>query len=116
MEKLLSCIWPSCSTPAVLWNVLRQWKHQRQQKDLICFTPACWIHGNPIVVHAHEVNTVNYAIASIIGAGLHGEEITISFGKMIHQKIKARETGTTFPSSAEILSAVMKAKFKDFFN
>ena len=61
------------------------------------------------------MNTVNYAIASVIGAGLHDEEITISFGKMIHQKIKARETGTTFPSSAEILSAVMKAKFKDFF-
>ena len=88
---------------------------QENFKELICFTPACWIHGNPIVVHAHEVNTVNYAIASVIGAGLHDEEITISFGKMIHQKIKARETGTTFPSSAEILSAVMKAKFKDFF-
>ena len=24
---------------------------------------ACWIHGNPIVVHTHEVNPVDYAIA-----------------------------------------------------
>ena len=48
--------------------------------------------------------SVDYAIASIIGAGLRDEEITISFAKMIHQKIKAQETGTSFPLSAEKLS------------
>ena len=51
------------------------------------------------------------SIASIIGAGLHDEEITISFAKMIHRKIKAQETGTTFPLSAENLSGVIKTQF-----
>ena len=78
--------------------------------ETICFTPACWIHGNSIVVHT--VNPGDYAIASIIGAELCDEEIIISFAKMIHQKIKAQETGATFPLSAENLSAVMKTQFK----
>ena len=102
----------------MVWNVLRQWKHQWQQKDeifsfkeSICFTPACWINGNSSVVHAHEVNPVDYAIASIIGAELRDEEIAIYFAKMIHRKIKAQETGTTFPLSAENLSAIMKTQF-----
>ena len=46
-----------------------------------------------------------------LGAELRDEEITISFVKITHQKIKAQDTGTTFPLSAENLSAVMKAKF-----
>ena len=54
---------------------------------------------------------VDYIIASIIGAGVRDEEITISFAKMNHRKIKAQETGTTFPLSTENLSAVMRAKF-----
>ena len=45
------------------------------------------------------------------GAELRDEEITISFAKITHQKIKAQDTGTTFPLSAENLSAVMKGKF-----
>ena len=53
------------------------------------------------MVHAHEVNPVDYAIASIIGAGLRDEAITISFAKMIHQKIKYQETRKIFPLSAE---------------
>ena len=57
------------------------------------------------------MNSVNYAIASIIGAGLRDEMITISFAKMIHQRIKAQETGTTLPFSTENLSAVMKTQF-----
>ena len=84
---------------------------QENFKMSICFTPACSIHENPIVVHAHGVNPVHYAIASIIGAGLCDEEITISFAKMIHRKIKAQETGTTFPFSTENLSAIMKMQF-----
>ena len=40
----------------------------------------------------HEMNPVDFAIASIIGAGLHDEEITISFAKKIHRKIKGQET------------------------
>ena len=72
-------------------------------KESICFKPARGIHGNPIVVHAHEVNPVDYVISSIIGAGLPDEEITISFAKIIHRKIKAQETRASFPLSAEKL-------------
>ena len=57
------------------------------------------------------MNPVDYAITSTIGAGLRNEETTISFAKMIHRKIKAQETGTTFLLSAENLSAVMKMQF-----
>ena len=65
---------------------------------------------NPILVHAHEMNPVDYAIASISVAGLHEEEITILQRWFIKQ-IKAQETGTTFLLSAENLSAVMKTHF-----
>ena len=51
------------------------------------------------------------SIVSIIGAGLHDEEITVSFAKMIHRKIKVQETRTTFRLSAEDLPAVMKTQF-----
>ena len=64
---------------------------------------------NPILVHAHEMNPVDYAIASISVAGLHEEEITISFAKMIHQTNKS--SGTPFLLSAENLSAAMKTHF-----
>ena len=57
------------------------------------------------------MNPVDYAIASIIGAELRDEEIAIYFAKMIHRKIKAQETGATFPLSAENLSAIMKTQF-----
>ena len=77
--------------------------------------PECRIQGNPIVVHAHAVNPVDYVITSVIGAGLCDEEITISFVKMILWKIKAQETGTTFPLSAENLSVVMKTQFTLIF-
>ena len=62
------------------------------------------------MVHAQEVNPVDYAIASIIGAGLRDKEIAIYFAKMIHRGIKVQEICTTFLLSAENLSAVMKAK------
>ena len=52
---------------------------------------------NPILVHAHEMNPVDYAIASISVAGLHEEEITISFAKMIHQKNKSSGNRNNFP-------------------
>ena len=32
IKKLLSCIWPSCSTPTIVWNVLCQQKHQETTK------------------------------------------------------------------------------------
>ena len=72
--------------------------------------PVYWIDKNPIVVHAHEVNPIDYAIASVIVPGLRNETIMIFFAKMAHWKI-AQETGTTFPLSAENLSVVMKTQF-----
>ena len=75
---------------------------QENFKEFIFFTPANWIHGNSIIVHAYEVNPVDYAIASIIVAGMRDEEI-------VQQKINAQvETGITFPLSAENLSAIMR--------
>ena len=46
-------------------------------KELICFTPACWIHGNPIVDYAHEVITADHAIASVIGYVIKRSLITL---------------------------------------
>ena len=75
---------------------------QENFKELICFTLTCWINGNQIVVNTFEVNPVDYVIATIIGAGLRDEKITISFAKMIHQKKKKdQETGITFSLPAE---------------
>ena len=53
----------------------------------------------PIIVH------VEYAISSIIEAGVRDEKFTISFAKMIHRKgkMKAQETGTSLPLSTENL-------------
>ena len=62
------------------------------------------------------MNLADYAIASIIGSGVHDEEITISFLKRIHRKVKAQETGTTFSLSTENSHAVMKTQFTYFFD
>ena len=48
------------------------------------------------------MNPVDYAIASIIVAGMRD-------GEIVQQKINAQvETGITFPLSAENLSAIMR--------
>ena len=39
------------------------------------FTLAHGIHGKPIIVHSVKGNPVDYAMASIIGAGLRDKEI-----------------------------------------
>ena len=71
---------------------------QENFKESICFTPlqpnrsSCtWSESCRL---SHRIN---------IGAGLPDEEISISFAKMIHHKIKAQETGTSFPLPAENL-------------
>ena len=61
------------------------------------------------MLNSRELNCWG-SIASIIGVGLHDEEITPSFAKIIHRKIKAQETGTAFQLSAENLSAVKKTQ------
>ena len=38
-------------------------------------TLAHGIHGNPIIIHSVKVNPIDYAMASIIGAGLGDKEI-----------------------------------------
>ena len=58
---------------------------QKNFKESICFSPARGIHGNPIVICAHEVNPVDYAITSIIEAELRDGETMISVAKMIHR-------------------------------
>ena len=50
-------------------------------QDNLQFTPAHRIQENPIIVHLVEVNPVDYAMASIIGAGLRDKEITQAFTK-----------------------------------
>ena len=77
--------------------------HQGNFKESICFTPEREIHENPIIVHVHEAKPVDYAIPSIIEAWVRKEKIMISFAKMSHRKMKAQETGTSFPLSAENL-------------
>ena len=92
----MKCIAPmKISGTTERWNIFFQ--------ESICFTSACGIHGNSFVVHAHQVNPVDYPTASIIGAELRDKEIIISFAKMIYQKIKAQETGTTFPLSEKFI-------------
>ena len=54
------------------------------------FTPAYGIHRNPII-HSVSVNPVDYAMASITGAGLRDKEITLTFPKMINHKVKSQE-------------------------
>ena len=83
-------------------------------KESVCFTPARWIHGNPIG-NVYEVNLVDFAIASVMVAWLRDKKNAISFAKMIHQKIKAQEIGTIFTLSAENLFAVIKTQCTYFF-
>ena len=80
-----------------------------QKRFFIEPTESCphWLKITLWKVLAHPVqNPVDYAIATTIGAGMRDEEMTISFAKMIHRKIKAQEPELTFPISAENLSAV----------
>ena len=90
-----------CSNEKIKSSEKMKYFLQENFKELVCFTLACWINGNPFVVNAFEVNPVDYVIATIIGAGLRDEKIAISFAKMIHQKKKDQETGITFSLPAE---------------
>ena len=74
-----------CVNKSIKSNKKMKYFLQENFTELICFTLTFWIYGNPIVVHALEVNPVNYVIASISETGLCDEEITISFAKMIHR-------------------------------
>ena len=49
------------------------------------------IHRNLITAHSKKVNSVDYAITSIIGAGLRDKEITLVFAKMINHKFRSQE-------------------------
>ena len=67
----------------------------------IRFTSASGFQGSPLVLHASDVNPTDYALASLVGAGLRGAEITVAFA--IHRKIKAPETKIKFPISHDAL-------------
>ena len=57
-----------CIAPMKTWGKTKKWNIFFWRS--ICFTPACWIYGNSMVVHVHEVNFVDYATSSIIGLEL----------------------------------------------
>ena len=80
-----------CSNEKIKSSEKMKYFLQENFKELVCFTLACWINGNPIVVNAFEVNPVDYVIATIIGAGLRDEKIAISFAKMILKKKKIKK-------------------------
>ena len=63
------------------WNIFSK----KTLKSLHVSRQHFGLHGNPTEVHAHEVNPVDYAMASIIKAGAK-----------IDRKIKAQETGRSF--------------------
>ena len=108
-NNCMKCIAPmKTSGTTKRWNIFFQ--------ESICFTSACGIHGNSFVVHAHEVNPVDYPTASIIGAELCDKEIIISFAKMIYQKIKAQETGTAFPLSEKFICSNENAIYINFWS
>ena len=46
--------WPSCWTPTIAWNVLRQWKHQRQENDEIFSPRKLW---RVYMLHASMLNS-----------------------------------------------------------
>ena len=62
------------------------------------FTPAYGIQENPIIVHSVRVNPVDYAMASITGAGLRDKNVT-----HINHKVKSQEFSKSFPLSAKNL-------------
>ena len=87
-------------------------------RDNLQFTPAHGIHGNPITVHSVEVNPVDYAMASIIGAVLRDKEITLAFAKLINHTLKSQELSKSFPLSAKNLMKELDKydPIKEIFN
>ena len=76
------------------------------------------IHGNPIIVHSVQVNPVDYAMASIIRAGIRDKEITLAFAKMINHKLRSQELSKSFPLSAKNLMKELDKydPIKELFN
>ena len=55
-----------------------------------------------MMVHSKKVNTVDFARASIIGAGLRDKEITLAFAKIITHVLKSQELSKNFPVDKKI--------------
>ena len=111
-----SFIWLIYWTATIVWNVLCQWKDQGQQKDEMLSPRKL---KRVYMLHASLLNSwePNCSSCTWNESCLSDEEITVFFAKVIHGKIKAQETGTSFQLSAENLSAVVKmAIYIDFFN
>ena len=90
-----------CATKNIRDNKSIKYLLQETFTKSICFTSSGGIHENRTVFHAHQVNPVVYAIASTIRTGLGDEEITISFAKMMHRKMKAQQTRASLSISPE---------------
>ena len=56
-----------------------------------------------MIVHLVELNPVDYAMTSIIGAGLGDKQITLAFAKMINHKLESQDLSKKFPLSARNL-------------
>ena len=69
-------------------------------RDNLQFTPTHEIHGNPTIVHSVEADPVDYAMVTIIGAGLRDKKITLAFANIINYKLKSQELSKNFPLSA----------------
>ena len=53
------------------------------------------------------MNPIDYALASLVGAGLKDAEITVGCSRMINRKIKATETKMEFPVSLDTLIKIL---------
>ena len=69
----------------------------------IRFIPAIGLHGSPLILHISDVSSTDYALVSLVGAGLRDTEITVAFVRMISRKIKAIEAKMEFPVSPDTL-------------
>ena len=65
--------------------------------------PAIGLHGPPLILHISDVSSTDYALVSLVGAGLRDTEITVVFVRMISRKIKAIEAKMEFPVSPDTL-------------
>ena len=84
----------------------------------IRFNLALGLHGSPMIFHATDVSLTDYALASLVEAGVRDTETTVAFARKINWKIKARETKMKFPASLQTLIEKLDTykPVKDIFN
>ena len=48
----------------------------------IRLTPALGLHGSLLIIHASDVNPIDYTLAFLWGAGLRDAEVTVAFAQL----------------------------------